>query len=125
MRRYGRELDAAEIRDPELRASYEACRRLNASHGKTYFLPRVVGPSRALEILLTDPNMPAEEAKAEGLAVKTGQFPFSINGRALGTNEPTEDTSRLALPNAKIIVAFFGKTQKYDALLVKFRRAGA
>jgi hypothetical protein len=29
------------------------------------------------------------------------------------------------LPNTKIIVAFFGKTQKYDALLVKFRRAGA
>ena len=30
-----------------------------------------------------------QQAKAEGLAVKTGQFPFSINGRALGINEPT------------------------------------
>jgi len=29
-----------------------------------------------------------QAAKAEGLAVKTGQFPFSINGRALGLNEP-------------------------------------
>jgi len=29
------------------------------------------------------------------------------------------------LPKAKIVVAYFGKTQKYDALLVKFRRAGA
>ncbi len=29
-----------------------------------------------------------QQAKAEGLAVKTGQFPFSINGRALGINEP-------------------------------------
>ncbi|MGN6544119.1 MAG: AI-2E family transporter [Aureliella sp.] len=29
------------------------------------------------------------------------------------------------LPGAKIVVAFLGKTQKYDALLVKFRRAGA
>jgi dihydrolipoamide dehydrogenase len=29
------------------------------------------------------------QAKAEGIAVKTGQFPFSINGRALGINEPT------------------------------------
>ena len=38
--------------------------------GMTYFLPRVVGPSRALEILLTDPNMPAEEAKAEGLVTE-------------------------------------------------------
>ncbi len=35
--------------------------------GMTYFLPRVVGPSRALEILLEDPNMSAEEALSEGL----------------------------------------------------------
>jgi 2-(1,2-epoxy-1,2-dihydrophenyl)acetyl-CoA isomerase len=33
----------------------------------TYFLPRVVGPSRALEILLEDPNMSAPEALAERL----------------------------------------------------------
>lgn len=35
--------------------------------GMTYFLPRVVGPSRALEILLEDPNMKATEALDEGL----------------------------------------------------------
>ncbi|HEX2392444.1 MAG TPA: enoyl-CoA hydratase/isomerase family protein [Solirubrobacterales bacterium] len=35
--------------------------------GMTYFLPRVVGPSRALELLLEDPNMSAEDARAEGL----------------------------------------------------------
>jgi dihydrolipoamide dehydrogenase len=28
-----------------------------------------------------------QQAKADGLAVKTGQFPFSINGRALGTGD--------------------------------------
>jgi enoyl-CoA hydratase/carnithine racemase len=33
--------------------------------GMTYFLPRVVGPSRALEILLEDPNMTAADALAE------------------------------------------------------------
>ena len=33
-----RELDAAGIREPGLRASYETCRRLNAQHGRTYFL---------------------------------------------------------------------------------------
>ncbi|WP_405607777.1 phytoene/squalene synthase family protein [Streptomyces sp. NBC_01511] len=33
-----RELDAAGIRDPYLRAAYARCRRLNARHGKTYFL---------------------------------------------------------------------------------------
>jgi 2-(1,2-epoxy-1,2-dihydrophenyl)acetyl-CoA isomerase len=35
--------------------------------GMTYFLPRVVGPSRALELLLEDPNIDAEQALAEGL----------------------------------------------------------
>jgi 2-(1,2-epoxy-1,2-dihydrophenyl)acetyl-CoA isomerase len=35
--------------------------------GMTYFLPRVVGPSRALEILLEDPNLTAADALAEGL----------------------------------------------------------
>jgi 2-(1,2-epoxy-1,2-dihydrophenyl)acetyl-CoA isomerase len=33
----------------------------------TYFLPRVVGPSRALELLLDDPNLSAAEALEEGL----------------------------------------------------------
>jgi phytoene synthase len=40
----GRELDAAGIRDPALRRSYEACRRLNASHGKTYYLATLLLP---------------------------------------------------------------------------------
>jgi 2-(1,2-epoxy-1,2-dihydrophenyl)acetyl-CoA isomerase len=35
--------------------------------GMTYFLPRVVGPSRALEILLDDPDLKAADALAEGL----------------------------------------------------------
>lgn len=35
--------------------------------GMTYFLPRVVGPSRALELLLEDPNMTAADALAEGI----------------------------------------------------------
>src|SRR5215469_7801289 len=35
--------------------------------GMTYFLPRVVGPSRAMEILLEDPNLSAEDAKALSL----------------------------------------------------------
>ncbi|WP_328907655.1 phytoene/squalene synthase family protein [Streptomyces sp. NBC_00234] len=33
-----RELDAAGITDPDLRHAYTRCRRLNARHGKTYFL---------------------------------------------------------------------------------------
>jgi 2-(1,2-epoxy-1,2-dihydrophenyl)acetyl-CoA isomerase len=35
--------------------------------GMTYFLPRVVGPSRALEILLEDPDMSPQAAQAEGI----------------------------------------------------------
>jgi phytoene synthase len=38
------ELDAAGITDPALRASYEACRRLNAAHGKTYYLATLLLP---------------------------------------------------------------------------------
>ena len=29
-----------------------------------------------------------QQARAEGIEVRTGQFPFSVNGRALGINEP-------------------------------------
>jgi phytoene synthase len=39
-----RELDAAGIRDPRLRASYETCRRLNAEHGRTYYLATLLLP---------------------------------------------------------------------------------
>jgi len=35
--------------------------------GMTYFLPRVVGPARALELLLDDPNLSAGEALERGL----------------------------------------------------------
>jgi enoyl-CoA hydratase/carnithine racemase len=38
--------------------------------GMTYFLPRVVGPSRALEILLEDPNISAQDALAERLVTE-------------------------------------------------------
>ncbi|MFL6137518.1 MAG: phytoene/squalene synthase family protein [Frankiaceae bacterium] len=39
-----RDLDAAGIADPRLRASYEACRRLNAAHGRTYYLATLLLP---------------------------------------------------------------------------------
>jgi 15-cis-phytoene synthase len=40
-----RELDAAGIRDPALCESYEACRRLNAAHGRTYYLATLLLPA--------------------------------------------------------------------------------
>ena len=35
--------------------------------GMTYFLPRVIGPSKALELLLNDPNLSAKDALEAGL----------------------------------------------------------
>jgi enoyl-CoA hydratase/carnithine racemase len=35
--------------------------------GMTYFLPRVLGPAKALELLLDDPNLPAADALEMGL----------------------------------------------------------
>jgi 2-(1,2-epoxy-1,2-dihydrophenyl)acetyl-CoA isomerase len=55
-------------------AAFFACAygRIGASPdgGMTYFLPRVVGPSRALELLLDDPNMKAEDALAERIVAE-------------------------------------------------------
>ncbi len=55
-------------------AAFFACAygRIGASPdgGMTYFLPRVVGPSRALEILLSAPNLSASEALAERLVAE-------------------------------------------------------
>jgi phytoene synthase len=38
------ELTAAGITDPDLRASYKECKRLNALHGKTYYLATLLLP---------------------------------------------------------------------------------
>lgn len=39
--------------------------------GMTYFLPRLVGPGRAMELLLNDPNLDAEAALSAGLVSET------------------------------------------------------
>jgi enoyl-CoA hydratase/carnithine racemase len=66
-------------------AAFFACAygRIGASPdgGMTYFLPRVVGPSRALEILLNDPNMSAQDALAEKLVAEV-VAPDDLMGRA-------------------------------------------
>ncbi|MEP6695522.1 MAG: phytoene/squalene synthase family protein [Pseudonocardiales bacterium] len=41
----GRELDAAGITSPRLRASYDTCRRLNSTHGRTYYLATLLLPA--------------------------------------------------------------------------------
>ncbi|MGF1664385.1 MAG: squalene/phytoene synthase family protein, partial [Kineosporiaceae bacterium] len=39
-----KDLDAAGIADPGLRTAYERCRRLHASHGRTYYLATLLLP---------------------------------------------------------------------------------
>jgi phytoene synthase len=39
-----RALDAAGINDPQLRASYRACRAVNAAHGRTFYLATLLLP---------------------------------------------------------------------------------
>jgi len=39
------ELDAAGITDPALRSSYRLCRRINARHGRTYYLSTFLLPA--------------------------------------------------------------------------------
>jgi len=53
--------------------------------GMTYFLPRVVGPGKALELLLEDPNLKAQEAKELGLVgavVEPGELMEAARAKA-------------------------------------------
>jgi len=43
-RLHAKEYQEAGITDPDLIASYEVCRELNASHGKTYYLATLLLP---------------------------------------------------------------------------------
>ncbi len=49
--------------------------------GMTYFLPRIIGPSKALELLLNDPNLTAADALEAGL-VSEVVAPDELMGRA-------------------------------------------
>jgi len=43
----GSELDAAGVRDPQLREAYRSCRAINAQHGRTFFLAtRLLSPDQ-------------------------------------------------------------------------------
>jgi len=71
-----RELDAAGITDPQLRTAYYRCRRLNAQHGRTYFLATrllttaqrppihaLYGFARWVDDLVDDLSAPARRAE--------------------------------------------------------------
>jgi enoyl-CoA hydratase/carnithine racemase len=71
--------------------------------GMTYFLPRVVGPARALEILLDDPSMPAEQAREEGLVAEV-VAPDELAARAREKAEKLAQMAPHYVRMAKILV---------------------
>jgi len=71
--------------------------------GMTYFLPRVVGPSRALELLLEDPNMPAADALEEGL-VSQVVAPDELMGAARAKAEELAKKAPHYVRMAKLLV---------------------
>jgi len=71
--------------------------------GMTYFLPRVVGPSRALEILLNDPNMTAQDALAEKI-VSEVVAPEELMDRARAKAEKLAAKAPHYVRMAKILV---------------------
>ena len=71
--------------------------------GMTYFLPRIVGPSRALEILLNDPNMSAEDALAEKI-VSEVVAPEELMERARAKAEKLAAKAPHYVRMAKILV---------------------
>ncbi|MBW0115919.1 phytoene/squalene synthase family protein [Pseudonocardia abyssalis] len=104
------ELDAAGITDPALRAAYATCRRLNAAHGRTYFLAtRLLPPDRrpAVHALYgfaryadeivddLDDDRPVEEKAAE-LDALTAGLRAALDGEPTGVPVLTAlaDTTR-------------------------------
>ncbi|MFF4761772.1 phytoene/squalene synthase family protein [Streptomyces sp. NPDC001292] len=106
----GRELDAAGITDPALRQAYTRCRRLNARHGRTYFLAtRLLTAERrpAVHALygfarwaddIVDSLDPAVSARARSAALARLQEDLEAGLREGRSGEPTvravADTAR-------------------------------
>lgn len=88
------ELDAAGITDPALRAAYSTCRRLNAAHGRTYFLATRLLPA---------PRRPAVHA-LYGFARHADEIVDELGDRRPGA----EKAARLDALGAELAVALDG-----------------
>ena len=67
--------------------------------GMTYFLPRVVGPARAIELLLDDPDLTAEQALERGLVtevVAPEELAAAVRARAEALAAKTPHYVRMA-----------------------------
>lgn len=91
-----RELDAAGITDPSLRAAHLRCRQLNARHGRTYYLAsRLLTPAQrpavhalygfarmADDVLDADPGLGVAERERRLAEVESGLFTGLARGRS-------------------------------------------
>ncbi|MGD9618530.1 MAG: phytoene/squalene synthase family protein [Mycolicibacterium sp.] len=98
----GSELDAAGLRDPSLREAYRQCRKVNAQHGKTFFLatrllaPRqrpavhaLYGFARRADDILDDFDARDGEVRADQLqALSTRLFNSLVQNQPC-TDDPT------------------------------------
>ena len=99
----GSELDAAGLRDPSLREAFRQCRKINARHGKTFFLAtRLLAPkqrpavhalygfARRADDILDDFDSRGSELRADQLqALSTKLF------NSLVENQPCDDDPTL------------------------------
>ena len=72
--------------------------------GMTYFLPRVVGPARAIELLLNDPLISADQALELGLVTKV-VAPGELLGEARAKAEKLAGKAPHYVRMAKLLVA--------------------
>jgi phytoene synthase len=109
----GRELDAAGITDPALRRSYERCRRLNATHGRTYYLATLLLPpakrpyvhalygfARYADEIVDDlGSTRTDEQKADWLLDWGGRFLDAV--RSGGSEHPEHPVSRAVVDTVR------------------------
>lgn len=108
-----RELDAAGIDDPALRADYRHCRGLAAEHGRTYFLatrflppdarPAVhalYGFTRTADDIVDDVDA-TTEAKRAGLTVLSGQLRDALVDDRRATDPAVDPSVRAAADVAR------------------------
>ncbi|MFF8415206.1 phytoene/squalene synthase family protein [Streptomyces omiyaensis] len=95
-----REMDAAEAYDPALRAAYAECRRLNARHGRTYFLATrllpldrrsavhaLYGFARRADDIVDENGSASAEERAAALDVLEAEWRRALRGQAVA--DPT------------------------------------
>ena len=86
--------------------------------GMTYFLPRVVGPGKALELLINDPNLDAQAALDAGLVSEVVPAGEALK-RALGLARRLAELPRHAAAVAKQAIEAVPESSRAVAILIE------